>query len=160
MVVISLERFYVIHRPMGIKYIKMKTCMYIILVCVVLSLFWCVVPLFGWSRYSLEGAKTTCAVEWEERSFSVISYNVAIFIFVFFVPVCILFFTNIRLIFIVNKMNLRSNMIKTIKQKVEKKTRRVTIVLIIYMGKMCLLFSFSLKKKLVILILFIFYVFV
>ena len=135
MVVISLERFYIIHRPMGFSRLKLKTSLYIIGFCALFSLFWCVVPLFGWSRYSLEGAKTTCAVEWEERSFSVISYNVAIFIFVFFVPVCILFFTNIRLILIVNKMKyLRGNMIKSIQKKVEKKNQRVTVTLIIYIG--------------------------
>ena len=58
-------------------------------------------PLVGWSYYSLEGALTSCSVEWAERSFSVISYNIFIFILTFVLPTLVISITNLKMIFIV-----------------------------------------------------------
>ena len=54
--------------------------------------------MFGWSYYSLEGALTTCSVEWEDRSFNVVSYNVAMFAGVYFVPLQVMIFSTVYLI--------------------------------------------------------------
>jgi c-opsin len=86
---------------MSIKKITHRVLAYVIAVCMLLGLFWSILPIFGWSRYALEGAGTSCSVEWNERSWNVMSYNVAMFVFVFFVPLLIIIFTNTRLIMIV-----------------------------------------------------------
>ncbi len=65
---------------------------------VVLGLFWSIMPLIGWSYYSLEENFTTCSVEWKDQSPNVLSYNVCMFIFVFFVPLSIIVFTSYRLL--------------------------------------------------------------
>ena len=43
----------------------------------------------------------TCSVEYQEKSFGVISYNVAMFAFVYFIPLVIIIVSNIKIIFMV-----------------------------------------------------------
>ena len=69
--------------------------------CLVLGLIWPILPLFGWSHYTLEGALTSCTVEWAERSFNVVSYNITIWICGFLIPLIIIVYTNYKLIGIV-----------------------------------------------------------
>ena len=64
--------------------------------------FWSFLPLLGWSHYSLEGALISCSVEWNEKSVSVLSYNIAITIFVFVVPLIVFIFTSARVFYIVS----------------------------------------------------------
>ena len=66
-----------------------------------MGLFWACLPFFGWSEYSLEGALISCSVEWNKRTVSVISYNICITIFVFFIPVILLISTNTKILLIV-----------------------------------------------------------
>ena len=102
MTAISFERFYILKNPTSIKQIDSIFIHKIILILVLVSLFWSSIPLFGWSYYSLEDGLLTCSVEWKERSFNVISYNICIFIFVFFLPFCVIFFSNLNSLFIVS----------------------------------------------------------
>jgi hypothetical protein len=73
-----------------------------IIVSLSFGLFFSIVPIFGWSEYSLEGLNISCSVEWNKKTPSVISYNITIFIMVYFLPLFILIFTNTRIIFIVS----------------------------------------------------------
>lgn len=59
-------------------------------------------PFIGWSYYSMEGALTSCSVDWADRSFNVVSYNIFIFIISYFIPVAIIIYTNLKLLFIVS----------------------------------------------------------
>ena len=95
------DRYWVISSPLCLKEITVKVTMWSIGACFLLALIWPVLPLFGWSHYTLEGGHTSCAVEWAERSFNVVSYNVTIWICVFLIPLIIITFTNLRLICIV-----------------------------------------------------------
>ncbi len=61
-----------------------------------------VMPLIGWSEYSLEGAMISCSVEWNKRTPSIISYNITIFIFVYIFPLFLFIFTNTRILAIVS----------------------------------------------------------
>lgn len=73
----------------------------------VFGIAWPIMPLLGWSRYSLEGDLTSCSIEWAERSFNVISYNMTILVFVLIIPVSIIIYCDIKLIlkvfFLTNK---------------------------------------------------------
>jgi hypothetical protein len=101
MAAISIERYYIIYQPLNLRTISFQTNLSVILVCILNGLFWAAMPLLGWSHYALEGAHTSCSVEWGERSMNVQSYNVAMFGFVYLIPVCVILFTNIRLIVMV-----------------------------------------------------------
>jgi hypothetical protein len=101
MAAISIERYYIILEPLNVRTISVQTNLIVISLCILNGLFWAVMPLLGWSRYALEGAYTSCSVEWKERSRNVMSYNIAMFGFVYLIPVCVILFTNIRLIVMV-----------------------------------------------------------
>ena len=78
--------------------ITYKVCFMIISLCVFLSAFWTVLPLLGWSYYSPEGIKMSCGIEWQDHSANVMTYNILVFIFAFFVPLFILAITNWKII--------------------------------------------------------------
>ena len=59
--------------------------------------------MVGWSYYSMEGALTSCSVDWADRSLNVVSYNIFIFIISYFIPVTIIIYTNTKLLLIVSK---------------------------------------------------------
>ena len=102
MVVISLERYL---STIGKGFSNLQVSL-LILLSVFSGFFWAVLPLIGWSYYSLEISEVSCSVEWLEKSLNVISYNISIFLFVFFVPIGIICFTNIRIYFSVNFQKL------------------------------------------------------
>lgn len=104
MCAISFERFYMIYDPLNLRRLNKNVCLAIIGACVATGFFWASGPLFGWSHYSLEGAKTSCAVEWASRSPSVTSYNMTILVFVFLLPLFFLCATNFKLVFLMKKM--------------------------------------------------------
>lgn len=88
---------------MSIRTISLKLKISAVFGCILIGLFWATMPLLGWSHYSLEGAYTSCSVEWRERSASVTSYNITIFGVVYLVPVVLIVFTNARLVSMVNE---------------------------------------------------------
>ena len=74
----------------------------VISLCLFLSLLWAIFPLFGWSYYTLEGALTSCSVEWADRSWNVWSYNFTIWIFGFIIPLGGIIYSNIKTLQLVN----------------------------------------------------------
>ena len=61
------------------------------------ALLWCVFPLFGWSAYGPEGIKVSCALTWQSRDASSISYLLLLFALSFMVPVVIIFGVYIKI---------------------------------------------------------------
>ena len=59
--------------------------------------------VIGWSHYTMDYSYLFCSVEWDEKSFNVMSYNVCIFIFIFILPLIALTFTNVKVIVYVSK---------------------------------------------------------
>ena len=102
MSIISFERYYVLKDPSNMKKINKKTVSTAILVSLFLSLFWSIMPLVGWSKYTIEDALCACSIEWKEKNLNVISYNVSIFIFVFLLPFTFIFVTNFKSYLIVS----------------------------------------------------------
>lgn len=77
----------------------------IIILCTLFGLLWSILPIFGWSHYSIEGAYTSCSVEWNERSLNVISYNITIFIFVFIIPLAAIVLSNLKVYLLVTRFH-------------------------------------------------------
>ena len=103
MALLSVERYILLKDP---SKINQKVLQKGILVCLLLGLFWSLMPIIGWSYYSFEAVSIGCCVELRERSVNVISYNISMFIFVFIIPFSLIFITNLKSIFIVS--NLKS----------------------------------------------------
>ena len=85
------------------KKMTYKKSMLGVQVCMLLGAFWPTMPLVGWSHYALEGGMTSCSVTWNEQSTNVISYNLAIFICVYILPVLIIVATNAKMLLIVSR---------------------------------------------------------
>jgi hypothetical protein len=102
MVAISFQRFYIIYRPFHINYVSFKTNIIIVIVCLVMGLIWALFPVFGWSYYTLEGSYTSCGVEWRKQSFNLNSFKIATFSGVFLIPLILIVFTSVKLVFMVN----------------------------------------------------------
>ncbi|RNA30611.1 rod opsin [Brachionus plicatilis] len=131
MAAISFERFFIIYKPMSIKSISTNVILVVIAVCTFMGVMWAMFPYLGWSYYSLEGALTSCSVEWFERSFNVISYNVTIFLVVYTIPLIVIFFANIKLVIIIRNL---PNMTKDAQDEKAKKRlqmeRNLTVIMI------------------------------
>ncbi|XP_062332985.1 teleost multiple tissue opsin 3a isoform X1 [Osmerus eperlanus] len=62
------------------------------------SLLWTVPPFLGWSSYGLEGAGTSCSVEWHQRSPASVSYVVCLFIFCLLLPLLLMVYSYSRIL--------------------------------------------------------------
>lgn len=71
------------------------------IVCVLLSLFWALGPLLGWSNYCLEGNMLSCSIDHLSKEINVLSFNLMLFSFAFAVPICIILFVNIKVLLMV-----------------------------------------------------------
>lgn len=101
MAAVSLERFYIIYRPLSIRKLSFKVTYGIIILCFLNGLFWAVMPLVGWSYYTLEDGLVSCCVEFKGKTWNARSFIIAIFIFVYLIPFGIITFANILLFIIV-----------------------------------------------------------
>ena len=105
--VISMERYYIIYKPFNISKITFKLAGLVIIGCIAFSLLFTILPLFGWSYYSLEGSLTSCSVEWADRSWNVMSYNITIWLFGYIIPLSVIIYCNIKTLRIVISFLIR-----------------------------------------------------
>ena len=96
------KRYLIVYRNSNINVDYFKSTFITIGICVSCGLFCAAAPLLGWSYYSLEGALTSCSVEWNDRSFNVVSYNVFIFCLTFLLPLLIITYCNLSIVYAVN----------------------------------------------------------
>ena len=98
---ISFERFYINFKPHSSKSQRENISIILIILSILIGLFWSCVPITGWSYYSLESARTSCSVEWNDRSINVTSYNISMFIFAYLVPLLIILISYSKLFILV-----------------------------------------------------------
>ena len=111
----------------------------LIIISIFIGLFWALAPIFGWSEYSLEGALISCSVEWNKKTTSVMSYNMSILLFVFFIPISILIYTNFMIIRIVKSSRLQfSYAHSNIQTKKRVKAERVLTIRFVFLLCNCL----------------------
>ena len=100
---ISSIRYFNIKNPLNSSEAKKNEVAIkaIILSCVI-GLFWALMPIIGWSEYSLEGVLISCSIEWNKQTPGVVSFIISFAIFAYLIPLCILIYTNLRIFFIVS----------------------------------------------------------
>ena len=159
MAVIAMERYWLVHKPLVVRHMTWRTRLHIIAACLLLAFVWSALPMFGWSRYSLEAFKTSCSIEWADRSLSVTSYNMTIFVGIFLIPLVLIVAFSTKLILTINRLCGRKRIARgtgsTIamspaaaqqqqealaaskyqQQQLTSKTIKMTIIFIIYMRK-------------------------
>ncbi|XP_074658711.1 melanopsin-like [Tubulanus polymorphus] len=57
------------------------------------SITWSLCPIFGWSSYALEPHGTSCTVDWFSDGTGNLTFIVAMFVFVFFIPLIVMIFS-------------------------------------------------------------------
>ncbi|KAH9489890.1 hypothetical protein Btru_044504 [Bulinus truncatus] len=90
-IALCVERYTVANQP-GSKDSAGWFYTWSILLVVGNAFFWAVMPLLGWSRYTIEHSGTSCAIDWKNPDESYISYMVSLEIFSFVVPVTMALF--------------------------------------------------------------------
>ncbi|CAF0751637.1 unnamed protein product [Adineta ricciae] len=92
---LSLNRYWMIVTPHREYLLTFQTAYISVVLSVLGGLFWATTPMFGWNNYTLEGVLTSCSICWQARTVNVISYNVAMFIFAYVLPLFIMAYCNI-----------------------------------------------------------------
>ncbi|OPJ84669.1 melanopsin [Patagioenas fasciata monilis] len=96
LMVIALDRYFVITKPLASVGVTSKKKALIILVGVWLySLAWSLPPFFGWSAYVPEGLLTSCSWDYMTFTPSVRAYTMLLFCFVFFIPLIAIIYSYI-----------------------------------------------------------------
>lgn len=103
---ISVIRFTILKNPLEEKQITLNKSFKFCIISTLMSLFWAGAPALGWSFYSLEDSFVSCSVEYNEKSFSVISYNIGMFVFIFIIPFSIILYTSFKSLFIVRFLKI------------------------------------------------------
>ena len=61
------------------------------------ALAWSVLPLLGWGEYGVERFGLSCSVNWSTQKYSASSFIVALFIFLFVLPIITITFCYSRI---------------------------------------------------------------
>ena len=81
-----------------LRSVKLKLILFLIVFGLVLSTLLSILPLIGESKYSLEGLKITCGIEWQNHSTKSQIYNSIVAALSFIVPTMILICMNLKLL--------------------------------------------------------------
>ncbi|CAF1021720.1 unnamed protein product [Adineta steineri] len=92
--VVSLSRCYIIIRPLNANTVTVTKSIIISCFAVLLAFIWAMLPIFGWNEYIMEGARTSCCINWYDRRLSYVSFTYFLFVFVYFIPLVILIVSN------------------------------------------------------------------
>ncbi|KAJ8014446.1 hypothetical protein DPEC_G00040310 [Dallia pectoralis] len=91
MMVIAMDRYFVITRPLSsIGVLSKKRALLVLMAAWVYSLGWSLPPFFGWSAYVPEGLLTSCTWDYMTFTPSVRAYTMLLFTFVFFLPLIVI----------------------------------------------------------------------
>ncbi|XP_051473145.1 melanopsin isoform X2 [Apus apus] len=106
LMVIALDRYFVITKPLASVGVTSKKKALIILVGIWLySLAWSLPPFFGWSAYVPEGLLTSCSWDYTTFTPSVRAYTMLLFCFVFFIPLIAIIYSYVFIFEAIKKAN-------------------------------------------------------
>ncbi|NXU53961.1 OPN4A protein, partial [Turnix velox] len=106
LMVIALDRYFVITKPLACVGVTSKKKALIILGGVWLySLAWSLPPFFGWSAYVPEGLLTSCSWDYMTFTPSVRAYTMLLFCFVFFIPLIAIIYSYVFIFEAIKKAN-------------------------------------------------------
>ncbi|XP_027751738.1 melanopsin [Empidonax traillii] len=106
LMVIALDRYFVITKPLASVGVTSKKKALIILVGVWLySLAWSLPPFFGWSAYVPEGLLTSCSWDYMTFTPSVRAYTMLLFCFVFVIPLIAIIYSYVFIFEAIKKAN-------------------------------------------------------
>ncbi|KAI8796979.1 parapinopsin [Biomphalaria glabrata] len=112
---ISVDRYFIIVKPVSSLVITQKIATLAIFICFSVGLFWALMPLVGWNGYSLEGIGVACSVTWNRPDVLFNSFIIALFLACFLIPLLVMAFCYLSIIFTVRKI-FRGAIMKNLKK--------------------------------------------
>ncbi|KAF5895733.1 melanopsin isoform X2 [Clarias magur] len=142
LMVIAVDRYFVITRPLhSIGILSQKRALLILMCAWIYTLGWSLPPFFGWSAYVPEGMMTSCTWDYVTFTPSVRAYTMLLFVFVFFIPLTIIIYCYIFIFRAVrnsnqdvvklNRYNTRDSVKRINKMKKEWKMAKVALIVIL-----------------------------
>lgn len=101
---LAYERYNIVCKPKTFSNLSQSRCILGLLFVWTFCLFWAMTPLFGWSSYGPEGVQTSCALAWEERSWSNYSYLILYTLLCFVLPVTCIIYCYAKVLVSMNKV--------------------------------------------------------
>lgn len=99
--ILSIERYCISYKPFLIINLNTKKCIRVLLSISILIFLWSLLPVIGWSHYTYETNDLQCAIEYNQRSIGVISFNVLTLLIFAIMPLLVIFYTSFKLLLIV-----------------------------------------------------------
>ena len=131
---LSYLRLVIVRKSNNSELISKKKALWkAFLICFILSLFWALCPLVGWSYYSVEEHMLSCSIAHDEKNLNVVTYNICAFVFGFILPSCITIYTNLKSILLARRLRQIEPSLKN--YKILKNDKKVTINILIYICK-------------------------
>ena len=97
----NICRYKIIKEPTKKREITNKKLYLLILITLLIGIFWAVTPVFGWSQYKFSSNIFNCTIQVNKRTSTVLSYYISKTIFVYLIPIILLFSINFRALHIV-----------------------------------------------------------
>ncbi|CAF1105940.1 unnamed protein product [Rotaria sordida] len=133
----SLSRCYIIIRPFQAQYITVNRCIVISCIAIFIAFIWTMLPVIGWNEYTMEGARTSCCINWYDRRISYVSFLFFLFIVVYCIPLIILIIANTITMFGLKRMRKKiENGIQTVfnRKRIEMERRILKSIIITTSG--------------------------
>ncbi|XP_060084025.1 melanopsin-B-like [Ylistrum balloti] len=99
--VMSFEKYIIMAKKSLERLLSRTGTTYTIIACVILALFLGCSPLLGWSSYKLEEQKTSCTIDWSDRSPSALCYTFLLMVLGLVLPVAIMLFSYINIFLVI-----------------------------------------------------------
>ncbi|XP_060782275.1 melanopsin-A isoform X1 [Neoarius graeffei] len=142
LMVIAVDRYFVITRPLSSIGMLSKKRALLVLTCAwVYSLGWSLPPFYGWSAYVPEGLMTSCTWDYMTFTPSVRAYTMLLFTFVFFIPLIVIIYCYVFIFRAIrnsnqdvtkmDRYNIRNKVKRFSKMKTEWKMAKVALIVIL-----------------------------
>jgi len=99
------------------------------------ALFLATMPLIGWGKYSYDNVLNACTIDWRHNDISYKSFIIFNFIFVFFIPFCIIAYCYYAIVIEVRNSSIGRRNAGINGESIWVKQKTVTIVRIWYTYK-------------------------
>ncbi|XP_060084046.1 rhodopsin, GQ-coupled-like [Ylistrum balloti] len=95
----SVEKYIIVVRNHWDSFVSKKGTRFTTGLCLALGCLLGSCPLFGWNSYKLELQKTSCSIDWADKSRKALSYTYLLIIIGLVVPVSVMLFSYINIYF-------------------------------------------------------------
>ena len=101
--ILAIERYITLRSPIPFV-VSRRRMIQAILACWLFIFIVCCSPLIGWSEYTFEALGLHCSMNWEERSVGNVTFCMFLLIGFFFMPVCTIVVSYMKVFFIVRRV--------------------------------------------------------